>query len=744
MDRYSPSFELDSITVVKAPSHSNNTMSVLRSSENIPTSPRVPTSPSGNSSGGGSKILHGTFECDFDNNPTKLYLSIQHRQWTEAIDRAKAHPQESKTWVSRREHNGSLRWRLLPLHAAVIFKAPEHAIQALLVSYPRAAKQKDDQGMLAAHLAFRNESPLSIVQMILMANPSAVDVQDRKGRSPLALAQKTHSKLREPYMEALAHTARYYAVATASFESNSIHKFRKNNENGGVKKMTELDAEKINLMARADALQKELEKTHGASEVLVNHVNSLEAQLSSKNDTESFLASKIAKVDSQLRDAAHAKELAEAQVVRERSRLTQENDTLKALIEDLTSKLKSKEVDETTRPKQSTTEVDQSTKNDLLSKLQAAQERATKAERDLEQMEDLLNQKIKSEHSLADQVSTLASRLADTTAGSCASAHSFQTRIEVLTSENARLVKSHDDLVLRINSVLKSLDNMTVEHERILTLSAKHESYLAEAQKQQEQLAANAARNEQLMVDATWEREEIVRILTRQAKEVEASANERKKLQESVQQQSSKMAAATNERAGMLEAIKVQKDHMNALRADLDDLRQVASEEGTSEESGSGSSNDEDSSDDSQEVSFDESNTEESVEDDNTTVRRRDTRVHDENDQEVESTSATVVRATFDSSIGLSFEIESCTPQTSEDEPEQRNLTVAVEDDLLPNTSTLTNGDSLLVEDEDLGQEVLDESGREIDQSLSEIESSVDHLCNEAARLVASMPATKN
>ena len=92
-------------------------------------------------------------------------------------------------------------------------------MQALLVSYPRAARHRDDQGMLPIHLAIRIESPVPVVQLLLMAYPAALDVQDRKGRIPLVLVQNSRSALKNRYMEALGVVQGYHAVASAAFES---------------------------------------------------------------------------------------------------------------------------------------------------------------------------------------------------------------------------------------------------------------------------------------------------------------------------------------------------------------------------------------------------------------------------------------------------------------------------------------------------------------------------------------------
>ena len=126
---------------------------------------------------------HQSLECDFDSNPTELYLGLLRKDWSATITRCSSNASEAKTWVSRREDNGSLRWKLLPIHAALIFKAPEHVIEALLKAYPMACQEPDDQGMLPLHLAFRNEATERSVNLLLETFPGSVDVKDKKRRT---------------------------------------------------------------------------------------------------------------------------------------------------------------------------------------------------------------------------------------------------------------------------------------------------------------------------------------------------------------------------------------------------------------------------------------------------------------------------------------------------------------------------------------------------------------------------------
>jgi hypothetical protein len=145
--------------------------------------------PADASAGG---MVASQLECDYDKNPTVLYQALEARQWDYAAGLFKGSDisKEVATWVVRKETTGKLRWRLLPLHAAIIFGGPLRLIELLLSEYTIAAQCKDDQGMLPLHLAFRHETTWDIVEELLTAFPQAVAVKDRKGRIPLLSAIK--------------------------------------------------------------------------------------------------------------------------------------------------------------------------------------------------------------------------------------------------------------------------------------------------------------------------------------------------------------------------------------------------------------------------------------------------------------------------------------------------------------------------------------------------------------------------
>ena len=139
-------------------------------------------------------------ECDYDINPTELYLAVQDGRWNDVMDRSKTHSHEASTWVYRQDDVGGkgamklLRWRLLPLHAAVIFRAPKEVVIALLVANSDSAACRDDQGNLPLHLSLRRRSgdaefDEEVVSILTKAYPEGTRTPDNKGRTPIDIVE---------------------------------------------------------------------------------------------------------------------------------------------------------------------------------------------------------------------------------------------------------------------------------------------------------------------------------------------------------------------------------------------------------------------------------------------------------------------------------------------------------------------------------------------------------------------------
>ena len=289
-------------------------------------------------------------ECDYDINPPGLYSAVHTRQWGLALDRIKVFPEEAKIWVHRmgvEEGNGEneadnrmttprnapegnetrkvLRWRMLPIHAAIIFNAPMGVIQGLLKAYPIGATCADDQGMLPLHLAFRSQSDEEVVLALLDVYPEAMEQGDLKGRVPSQLAPKNsnllyHDVIADAFLKSPStyyHAARVAAVDRARIEVELLAEIQALQESSKkdmdeAKELFESTTAALNddieqLAFENSELKERMEwyetKYDGAEEkeqVLVDHTNSLAERLRLTSLSEEHLATKLAKLEGKL------------------------------------------------------------------------------------------------------------------------------------------------------------------------------------------------------------------------------------------------------------------------------------------------------------------------------------------------------------------------------------------------------------------------------------------------------------
>lgn len=158
----------------------------------------------------------GELECDFEKNPTHLYLLVQQRDWDGVKYQAANFESEVKTFVYRRSADGLLKWRLLPLHAAVLNDAPVDILECLLNVYKHAAAVPDDHGMLPLHLAIKKHVEPESINVLLAAYPDSIDIANFNGVTPFQMAQTSSSVHKAYYQRALRRGTRTYSAVTES------------------------------------------------------------------------------------------------------------------------------------------------------------------------------------------------------------------------------------------------------------------------------------------------------------------------------------------------------------------------------------------------------------------------------------------------------------------------------------------------------------------------------------------------
>ena len=142
-----------------------------------------------------SRNNSGNYRSDdlVSDHETSLYVFLQSLEWDAARSRCQTHPKEVRTWIRNVDSSGKTRWKLLPLHAALVFQAPSFVIECLLNEYPSAAKEQDDKGLLPLHLAFRHKKENDdkadrILGVLLDEYPKGVVTKDKFNRLPIDFA----------------------------------------------------------------------------------------------------------------------------------------------------------------------------------------------------------------------------------------------------------------------------------------------------------------------------------------------------------------------------------------------------------------------------------------------------------------------------------------------------------------------------------------------------------------------------
>eukprot|EP00986_Skeletonema_menzelii_P018559 scaffold26656_cov149-Skeletonema_menzelii.AAC.24 len=130
-------------------------------------------------------------EVDYDKNPTDLFQALEARQWAYAghmVGQDNAlFKKDCSTWVvaKGKKKGAALRFRALPLHAAVVFGAPDNLTKAILAAYPLAAKGRDVKGRLPIHLACEHDVSDEVLFLLINAFPKAFYAKDKLEKTPL-------------------------------------------------------------------------------------------------------------------------------------------------------------------------------------------------------------------------------------------------------------------------------------------------------------------------------------------------------------------------------------------------------------------------------------------------------------------------------------------------------------------------------------------------------------------------------
>ena len=163
------------------------------------------------------------------------------------------------TWTIRKRKDGSVKWRILPLHAAALFGAPVSVMTPLVTAFPSAAKLRDDRENLPLHLAFRSGLGEDCISILMEAYPPAVDHVNDVGRTPFecmefsgkksALLEYVGGRRREGLVEREAFRARLEEVEHRLLEEHEqvLLRIREETREEVQKFILAVSAEEVNV-----------------------------------------------------------------------------------------------------------------------------------------------------------------------------------------------------------------------------------------------------------------------------------------------------------------------------------------------------------------------------------------------------------------------------------------------------------------------------------------------------------------
>merc|ERR1712232_1220353 len=95
--------------------------------------------------------------------------------------RVEEFPEVATSWITKKRKDGTVRWKLLPLHVVLCIKAPTDVVLPVLNAYPDACLLPDDLGNLPIEIAQNAENVNEeVVKMLLEKTPSEEVKEDEE------------------------------------------------------------------------------------------------------------------------------------------------------------------------------------------------------------------------------------------------------------------------------------------------------------------------------------------------------------------------------------------------------------------------------------------------------------------------------------------------------------------------------------------------------------------------------------
>lgn len=141
--------------------------------------------------------------------------------------------EEARTWSVTLDKSGKVLARRLPLHAALMNKAPRKIVKTLVDLYPEATECLDCKGNLPLHLAYEYGAENPIITYLLQIYPEADEEKNIEGLLPSECAEGTPRSTQMIQVDGTKTKAGSKTISTTSLLSSKTSSKDMNTSSGG-------------------------------------------------------------------------------------------------------------------------------------------------------------------------------------------------------------------------------------------------------------------------------------------------------------------------------------------------------------------------------------------------------------------------------------------------------------------------------------------------------------------------------
>lgn len=501
-------------------------------------------------------------ERDYDKNPTQLYTSLQSLKWEDVIKRIETNPEEAKIWIYRTEVDGiGLRWRLLPIHASIIFKAPVEVVESVITVYSEAAKQCDDQQSLPIHLAYKRGASASTYRVLLDAYPGSIDVKDAKGRTPRDLAKAGSGPRHVEFVYALKVHMASRKLAREEARTEEEKKFAMKLQDAQKTHQEQLEAmrqknhEEIEKMEnKIKNLEHDVELSQSVSKTLNKDLAELQAKLKQHQDSEADLTRRLSERNVEVEESCRVKSTNEEELELELKRLsgqiadTKQNISKLLFEKEILSKSLESVVESTEWEKQKLEKKIEEQRRTI----EALQFVAQKTEAEKEELQVKLEKKEEEERNLNETIENLETQLKTWNTNANELAETTKNQIENLESERDVLKESNNRMSSQLQSVATFLGDMKEEQVAIVDQAAEHEKEMEAVAKEHVRILSEIEEQQKQDMEAQQQRLLLAALIQAQEEEMARNVKARQMIQEAITVQSNRIERAAMHRQDLV------------------------------------------------------------------------------------------------------------------------------------------------------------------------------------------------